>query len=114
MAMMPGGTIGGMSEQSFVDLIDRRFAGVVAGRITEYNNSDGFHPPGRMQATQNGEAGCADVPHRDDPPPGPDIGCSMDSCLKSSSARVNVADNERARKVRIRTAREQEELNMVE
>ena len=42
MAMMPGGTIGGMSEQSLVDLIDRRIAELVAGRITEYNNSEGF------------------------------------------------------------------------
>ena len=42
MAMMPGGTIGVMSEKSLVDLIDRRVAELVAGRIADYHNSDGF------------------------------------------------------------------------
>ena len=39
---MPGVTIGGMSEQDLVGLIDRRVGELVTSRITDYNNSEGF------------------------------------------------------------------------
>lgn len=42
MAMMAAGTIGGMSEQDLVGLIDRRVEELAAGRILEFSNSEMF------------------------------------------------------------------------
>ena len=67
-----------------------------------------------IENTRHGEARCGEVPRCDETPPGPVDRCSKDIGFKKDSARANAAVRKRARKVRIRTAREEEELKLVE
>ena len=91
-------------------------------------------PPGPMRANQNGETGCGhgdppgpiaenswrgearrgEVPQCDETPPGPGGRCSKDLGFNKDSVRVNAAVRKRALNVRIRTAREEDELKIVE